>query len=99
MSGRLMLLALVAGLIGGAEPAHAQTFTTYHCRDGTEFVAAFYQGTRSAYLKLDGHTMTLPRRISASGARYSTGGIALRIKGKAATLTRGWRQSTECSAD
>jgi membrane-bound inhibitor of C-type lysozyme len=83
--------------VGDATPAAAQTFLTFHCGDGTEFVTAFYQGTRSAYVKLDGKAVTLPRRISLSGARYSSGGITLRIKESAATLSRG-RQSTECSS-
>jgi membrane-bound inhibitor of C-type lysozyme len=82
-----------------AAPAAAQTFLTLRCVDGTELVAAFFQGTRSAYVQLDGKAMTLlPRRLfSLSGTRYASGGITLRIKGTAATLSRG-RQSTECSS-
>jgi membrane-bound inhibitor of C-type lysozyme len=46
--------------------------------------------------------MTLSRRISLSGARYSAGDFTLRIKENSATLTRGrypsrGRRSTECS--
>jgi membrane-bound inhibitor of C-type lysozyme len=95
MFRKLALLALL--LLLGAPSAQAQT-VTYHCHDGSEFVAAIYQGTRAAYLQLDGQRVTLPRRVSALGARYSRGDITLRIRGKAVTLTRG-RQSTECSAD
>jgi len=62
----------------------AQTFLTFHCGDGTEFVAALYRGTR-AYIQLDGKAMTLPRGISFSGARYSAGDITLRVKGNSAT--------------
>jgi membrane-bound inhibitor of C-type lysozyme len=83
--------------VGGTTPAVAQAFLTFHCRDGTEFVTVFYQGTRDAYVKLDGKSMTLPRRISFSGTRYSAGGITLRIKEKSVTLSRG-RRMTECSS-
>jgi membrane-bound inhibitor of C-type lysozyme len=97
MAGRLMLALLAAGIVG-AMPARAQTFNTYRCRDGTQFVAAFYHGSRSAYLKLGGRAMTLPWRMSATGARYSGGGTTLRIRGRSVTLTRG-RQSTDCLQD
>jgi membrane-bound inhibitor of C-type lysozyme len=93
----LAALFLLAVLTAGGPPAAAQTFFTFRCGDGSEFVTAFYQGTRSAYVKLDGKSLVLPRRLSLSGARYSSGGIVLRIKGDAATLSRG-RQSTDCSS-
>ncbi len=98
MARPLMLLALAAGLIGVAASARAQTFNTYRCRDGTQFVAAFYHGSRSAYLKLDGRAIVLPWRMSATGARYSRGGTTLRINASAVTLTRA-RQTTDCVQD
>ena len=96
------IVLLSAFAVGGATSAAAQTFLTFHCGDGTEFVAALYRGTR-AYIQLDGKAMTLPRGISFSGARYSAGDITLRVKGNSATLTRGrylsrTRRSTECSS-
>jgi membrane-bound inhibitor of C-type lysozyme len=96
MLRRTLLMALVAaGVLVSLAPASAQTFFSYRCRDGTRFAAAFYSGVRVAYLRLDGKTMTLARRVSASGRRYWRSGITLRVRGKAATLTRS-RQSTEC---
>jgi membrane-bound inhibitor of C-type lysozyme len=99
---QLTNVLLSAFVAGGVTSAAAQTFLTFHCGDGTEFVAALYQGSR-AYVQLDGKSMNLPRRISLSGARYSAGDITLRIKGNSATLTRGGylsrgRRSTECSS-
>ena len=91
-----LLSTLTAG-VGGVAPAFAQTFLTFHCGDGTQFLAAFREGTRSAYVQLDGKAMTLPRRLSLSGARYSAGSTTLRIKQNTAALSRG-RQSTECSS-
>ena len=94
----ILFFALAAG---GVTAAAAQTLLTFHCGDGTEFGAALYQG--SAYVQLDGKAMTLPRRLSLSGTRYSAGDITLRVKGNSATLTRGrylsrGRRSTECSS-
>lgn len=101
MSRKLLLLpallpALLLAMLASSAPA--QTFLTFHCHDGSEFVVAFYQGTRSAYVQLDGKALTLPRRISLSRPRYAAGGITMWIKERGATLRRG-RTSTDCTAD
>jgi membrane-bound inhibitor of C-type lysozyme len=93
----LMFLCAFVDPVGGTTPSAAQAFLTFHCRDGTELVTVFYQGTRDAYIQLDGKSMTLPRRISFSGTRYSAGGITLRIKENSVTLSRR-RRTTECSS-
>jgi len=69
-----------AGVLTGQLPACAQTYFTYHCRDGSEFVAAFFEGDRRAHLQLDGKAVTLPKRVSMLGSRYAKGGTTLRIK-------------------
>jgi len=86
-----------AGIFIGQLPACAQTFVTYQCRDGSEFIAAFFEGDSRAHLQLDGKAITLPKRISLSGSRYAKGDITLRITKTATTLKRG-RRSTECNA-
>ena len=94
------LLSILASQIVDVAPAAAQglaTFRTFRCDDSTDFVVTLYRGENRALVKLDGKTMTLPRRLSLSGARYSAGGITLRIKENAATLSRG-RKATECSS-
>ena len=98
---QVTIVLLSAFAAAGVTSAAAQTLLTFHCGDGTEFVAALYPSTR-AYVQLDGKSMTLSRRISLSGARYSAGDFTLRIKENSATLTRGrypsrGRRSTECS--
>ena len=99
MTCRLRLVALaLGGLVVASTPSHAQPFVTYQCRDGTELVAYFAPGSRTAYLKLDGRNMTLSRRIALSGRRYVARGITFRANGRTATLNRG-RQSTQCTAD
>jgi membrane-bound inhibitor of C-type lysozyme len=96
----IVLLSALEG--GGITSAAPQTLLTFHCSDGTEFVSALYPGTR-AYVQLDGKAMTLPRRISLSGTRYSSGDITAAHQGELRQLTRGGylsrgRRSTECSS-
>ena len=86
-----------AGILAGQCPAGAQTFSTYRCGDGSEFIAAFYEGDNRAHLQLDGKAVTLPKRVSVSGLRYAKGGITLRVTKTATMLKRG-RRSTECKA-
>jgi membrane-bound inhibitor of C-type lysozyme len=93
------LFSIVGATLVAIAPAAAQNsaLQTFRCDDGSNFVVAFYKGERRAHVQLDGKAMTLARRISLSGARYSAGGITLRIKEKDAALSRG-RKTTECSS-
>jgi Membrane-bound lysozyme-inhibitor of c-type lysozyme len=88
-------IIVAAGISISESPAFAQTFHTYRCYDGSEFVLAFFEGDKRAHLQLDGKAVTLPKRISLSGPRYAKGGISLRITKTGITLKRG-KQSTEC---
>jgi membrane-bound inhibitor of C-type lysozyme len=94
---RFIALLGAIGILAGQLPADAQTFSTYRCRDGSEFVAAFYEGDTRAHLQLDGKALTLPKRISTSGSRYAKGDVTLRMTKAATTLKRG-KRVTECSA-
>jgi membrane-bound inhibitor of C-type lysozyme len=97
MKQTFMTIAAVAmAVVIGQPPVLAQTFLTYSCHDGSEFIVAFFPGDRSAYLQLDGKAMSLPRRLSFSGSRYAKGDITLRTTKSSTTLTRG-RRSTECT--
>jgi membrane-bound inhibitor of C-type lysozyme len=93
----LITLLGAAAIVIGQTPAVAQTFITYSCLDGSEFVAAFFAGERTAHLQLDGKAMSLPQRLSLSGTRYAKGDITLRITKTVTTLKRG-KRSTECTA-
>lgn len=84
-------------ILAGQLPAHAQTFFTYRCSDGSEFIAAFYEGDTRAHLQLDGKAVALPKRMSVSGSRYAKGDTTLRITKTGTTLKRG-KRLTECSA-
>jgi membrane-bound inhibitor of C-type lysozyme len=79
-------------------PVFAQTYLTFRCQDRVEFVAAFFPETRTAYLQLDGKAISLTRRISISGKRYSKGRITLWLNGHTAKLSR-YGQKSYCTAD
>src|SRR3954469_11282233 len=84
-------------LVPGASPASAQTFKTYVCADGTQFIAGFFQYDKRAHLQIDGKAVALTRRLALSGSRYSGGGIVLKIARAGATIKRGKRPASACS--
>ena len=98
MKWRVFIILLSAvGIVMGQLPVLAQTFLTYHCQDGAEFVVAFFERERLARLQLDGSTVVLSKRVSLSGLRYAKGDITLRITKSVTTLKRG-KRLTECTA-
>jgi membrane-bound inhibitor of C-type lysozyme len=81
-----------------ASPAAAETFQTYVCADGTQFVAAFYPSDpKRAHLQVDGKAVALAKRLALSGRRYSGGGVTLAIGKAGTTLKLGKRPVTVCS--
>jgi len=82
----VLAVTMVAGGISGARQADAQTFRTYRCADGTQFIDGFYDEDKRAFLQIDGEPVTLAKRLTVSGARYSGEGVTLKI-GKAGTTT------------
>ena len=91
----LITIFAAAGILINQSPVFGQTFRTYRCYDGSQFVLAFYEGDKRAHVQLDGKALTLPKRISLSGSRYAKGDISLKITKTGITLKRG-KQSTEC---
>jgi membrane-bound inhibitor of C-type lysozyme len=91
--GAATLLALVTG----ASPAAAQTFKSYACADGTQFIVGFFQYDKRAHLQIDGKAVALAKRITLSGARYSGGGIVLKVGKAGTTIRRGRRPASACS--
>jgi hypothetical protein len=49
-----------AGILIGQSSVFAQTFRTYNCYDGSQFILAFFEGDKRAHLQLDGKAITLP---------------------------------------
>ena len=95
---RKILVALGAALPAVPVAATAETFQTYLCADGSQFVAAFYpQDPRRAHLQIDGRAVALTRRVALSGARYTGHGITLKISGAGTSISRGKRPVAACS--
>jgi membrane-bound inhibitor of C-type lysozyme len=74
----ILAFAILAGGTVGA-PASAQTFRTYRCGDGTQFIVGFYDYDKRAFVQIDGESVTLAKRLTVSGTRYSGAGITLKI--------------------
>ncbi len=83
--------------VGLSCSASAQKFFNYTCADGSQLTAAFIPQSKSAFVQLDGRSMTLPQRLSGSGARYAKSGVTFWIKGNQAQLKRPKKKWTQCS--
>jgi membrane-bound inhibitor of C-type lysozyme len=102
MNRRNVIIVLGAlfsiGAVGNASPTAAETFQTYNCTDGTQFVAAFYPSDpKRTHLQVDGKAVALAKRLAVSGQRYSGGGVTLTIGKAGTTLKLGKRPVTACS--
>ena len=82
----LLGITMLAAGMTSTRQADAQTFRTYRCVDGTQFIVAFYDEDKRAFLQIDGEPMTLAKRLAVSGARYAGAVITLRID-KTGTIT------------
>jgi membrane-bound inhibitor of C-type lysozyme len=88
--------AFVTSVATGLSPAWAQTFQSYHCADGTQFIVAFFEYDSRAHLQIDGAAVTLGRRLALSGSRYSGGGVTLKITKAGTTVKHAKRPTTAC---
>jgi membrane-bound inhibitor of C-type lysozyme len=99
---RTAIFPVAAGILGalvtGASPAAAQTFRTYGCADGSQFIVGFFQYDKRAHLQIDGKAVALTKRVALTGSRYSGGGIVLKITKAGATIKHGKRPAAACSA-
>jgi len=86
-----MLLAAV-----GPSPALAQSFQNYRCADGTQFIVGFFEYDKRAHLQIDGRAVTLGKRLTLSGSRYSGGGVTLKITKAGTTIKHAKRSVTAC---
>ncbi len=84
----ILTVTMLAGGISGARQADAQTFQTYRCTDGTQFIVGFYDYDKRAFLQIDGEPVTLAKRLTVSGARYSGAGTTLTIAKTGTTTVR-----------
>ncbi|WP_426609206.1 MliC family protein [Bradyrhizobium sp. McL0616] len=95
----VLAITMLAGGIIYARQADAQTFRTYRCVDGTQFIVGFYDDDKRAFLQIDGEPVTLAKRLTVSGARYSGAGITLRISQTGTTTVKHLKRPvTACAA-
>ncbi|MDB5575001.1 MAG: lysozyme inhibitor [Bradyrhizobium sp.] len=81
----------------GASPALAQTtWQNYSCGDGSQFIVGFFQYDKRAHMQIDGKAVTLGKRLTLSGSRYSGRGVTLTIGRAGARLKHGKRPATAC---
>jgi membrane-bound inhibitor of C-type lysozyme len=87
---------VVVGGATGSSPALAQTFDSYHCADGTQFIVGFFKYDKRAHLQIGGRAVTLAKRVALSGSRYSGGGVTLMMKKGGVTVRQARRPVTAC---
>jgi membrane-bound inhibitor of C-type lysozyme len=86
----------ITGVAGASSSGLAQSFQSYRCADGTQFIVGFFEYDKRAHLQIDGREVTLAKRFGLSGSRYSGGGVTLNF-GKASTTVRhAKRPATAC---
>lgn len=92
------VFALLAAV--SASPAAAQqTFQSFTCADGASFTAAFLKyDPKQAHLQIDGKAVTLRKRFTLTGTRYTGRGITLTMTKKGTFLRHGKRGVTSCTA-
>jgi membrane-bound inhibitor of C-type lysozyme len=88
--------ALFVAGVASALPACAQTFRSYRCADGSQFVVGFFEYDKRAHMQIDGRAVTLGKRLALSGSRYSGGGVTLKITKAGATVKHAKRPTTAC---
>jgi membrane-bound inhibitor of C-type lysozyme len=91
-------IALAAAILVVPGNAMAETFRSFVCDDGSQFIAAFYPSDpKRAHLQIDGRAVALRKRLALSGARYTGGGMTLSISKAGASIKRGRRPAAACS--
>jgi len=90
-------LALLAAVVATtSSPAFAQTFQSYRCADGSQFIVGFFEYDKRAHMQINGRAVTLGKRLALSGARYSGGGVTSKITKTGTTLKHAKRPTTAC---
>ena len=99
-SGRIVVAAalLAAATMFGTSVSAQTTWQTYRCGDGTEFIVGFFQYDKRAHMQVDGKAVTLQKRLTLTGSRYSGGGVTLRVTKSGTTLKVGKRPVTACQS-
>ena len=95
--GAILVGAILFEIFGSSAAPAQSAFRNYHCADGTQFIAAFFNGETRAHLQLDGKAVTLTKRLSLTGTRYRGSGVTLEITRAGLTRLRHAKRSvTAC---
>ncbi len=94
----VLAIIMLSGGIFDVPQADAQTFRTYRCADGTQFIVGFYDADKRAFLQIDGEPVTLAKRLSVSGVRYSGAGVTLKIPTTGPTTVKHLRRPVTACA-
>ena len=86
----------VAGAAAALAPALAQSFQSYRCADGSQFIVGFFEYDSRPHLQIDGTAVTLAKRLTLSGSRYSGSGVTLKITKAGITVKHAKRPTTAC---
>src|ERR1700687_5718731 len=86
----------VAGPAAALAPALAQSFQSYRCADGSQFIVGFFEYDSRRPLQSDARAVTLAKRLTLSGSRYSGGGVTLKITKAGITVKHAKRPTTAC---
>jgi membrane-bound inhibitor of C-type lysozyme len=86
--GMIVLGTALGATLAILAPALAQdtAVRSYHCADGTNFIVGFFPYDKRAHVQIDGGDVTLLKRLSLSGTRYTGAGVTLKIE-KSGTIT------------
>ena len=98
MTRRIAWLGFAAVPLAAAAlctPARAQAYTHYECDGGAHFELALFEGTKAAFLQIDGKSIRLPQFVSITGTRYRKDGVTVWVRGERATLRRAGKR-IEC---
>jgi membrane-bound inhibitor of C-type lysozyme len=89
---------VVVGAAAVSSPGMAQSFQSYRyrCADGSQFIVGFFQYDSRAHMQIDGRAVTLARRFTLSGSRYSGGGVTFRMMKAGTTVRHAGRPATAC---
>ena len=89
--------AIFVATIGSSSRAGTRASRTIAAPTALQFIGmGFFEYDTRAHLQIDGREVTLARRFAVSGARYSGGGVTLKITRAGTTVRHARRPATTC---
>lgn len=101
MKPQAVYLAISVAVMSVSTSLRAQdgTFQSFVCADGARFTAAFpTYDPKQVRVQIDGKAVTLRKRFTLTGARYTGRGVTLTMNRSGTILRHGRRGATKCMA-